>query len=275
MKLRKIMAGVVATALAASTLAVAASATLVTVPAEEFGNAMKESGSGSWVAYIYCKNDEDPTKNVDLGINVEAIKSATVTLKAVETTAGDYEFFEGAFGGGIVLSSGGGDYADKYGDTIDKEYNKKVTDVKNWTGLEYWGVVDEDLGISSIDDTKPVKFTKVGEYTYEATVDFPDAVLPTTGAEYVQVAVQEWGSDMCPIEVQSVVLKDASGNALVSYDGKGTATVAGASAPADTTAPTTGDSTKPNTNTGVESVAVVAGIAVLATGAVVVAKKRK
>ena len=40
MKLRKIMAGVVATALAASTLAVAASATLVTVPAEEFGNAM-------------------------------------------------------------------------------------------------------------------------------------------------------------------------------------------------------------------------------------------
>ena len=32
---------------------------------------------------------------------------------------------------------------------------------------------------------------------------------------------------------------------------------------------------KPNTNTGVESVAVVAGIAVLATGAVIVAKKRK
>ena len=287
MKLRKIMAGVVATALAASTLAVAASATLVTVPAEEFGNAMKESGSGSWVAYIYSKNDDDPTKNVDLGVKVEDIKSATVTLKAVETTAGDYEFFEGAFGGGIVLSSGGGDYADKYGDTIDEEYNKKVTDVKNWTGLEYWGVVDEDLGISSIDDTKPVKFSKVGEYTYEANVDFPDSVLPTTGAGYVQIAVQEWGSDMCPLEVQSVVLKDASGNALVSYDGKGTATVAGASAPADTTAPadtiapadttapTTGDSTKPNTNTGVESVAVVAGIAVLATGAVVVAKKRK
>ena len=287
MKLRKIMAGVVATALAASTLAVAASATLVTVPAEEFGNAMKESGSGSWVAYIYSKNDDDPTKNVDLGVKVEDIKSATVTLKAVETTAGDYEFFEGAFGGGIVLSSGGGDYADKYGDTIDEEYNKKVTDVNNWTGLEYWGVVDEDLGISSIDDTKPVKFSKVGEYTYEANVDFPDSVLPTTGAGYVQIAVQEWGSDMCPLEVQSVVLKDASGNALVSYDGKGAATVGGASAPADTTAPadstapadttapTTGDSTKPNTNTGVESVAVVAGIAVLATGAVIVAKKRK
>ena len=45
--------------------------------------------------------------------------------------------------------------------------------------------------------------------------------------------------------------------------------------PADTTAPTTGDSTKPNTNTGVEGVAAVAGVALLATGAVVVAKKRK
>ena len=46
-------------------------------------------------------------------------------------------------------------------------------------------------------------------------------------------------------------------------------------APADTTAPTTGDSTKPNTNTGVEGVAAVAGVALLAAGAVVVAKKRK
>ena len=46
-------------------------------------------------------------------------------------------------------------------------------------------------------------------------------------------------------------------------------------APADTTKPTTGDSTKPNTNTGVEGVAAVAGVALLATGAVVVAKKRK
>ena len=48
-----------------------------------------------------------------------------------------------------------------------------------------------------------------------------------------------------------------------------------ANQPADTTAPTTGDSTKPNTNTGVEGVAAVAGVALLATGAVVVAKQRE
>ncbi len=42
-----------------------------------------------------------------------------------------------------------------------------------------------------------------------------------------------------------------------------------------TEAPTTGESTKPSTDTGVEGVAVVAGVAVLAAGAVVIAKKRK
>ena len=46
-------------------------------------------------------------------------------------------------------------------------------------------------------------------------------------------------------------------------------------APATEAPATTGDSTKPNTNTGVEGVAAVAGVALLAAGAVVVAKKRK
>ena len=39
--------------------------------------------------------------------------------------------------------------------------------------------------------------------------------------------------------------------------------------------PTTGDSTKPSTDTGVEGIAAVAGVALLAAGAVVIAKKRK
>ena len=46
-------------------------------------------------------------------------------------------------------------------------------------------------------------------------------------------------------------------------------------APATEAPATAGDSTKPNTNTGVEGVAAVAGVALLAAGAVVVAKKRK
>ena len=110
-----------------------------------------------------------------------------------------------------------------------------------------------------------------------------------------EVGIQEWSSGIAAVTVTKLEVKDASGNVLVSFDEKGVPTIGGASdttpddtqAPDDTKAPddsqapateahaTTGDSTKPNTNTGVESVAVVAGIAVLATGAVIVAKKRK
>ena len=111
----------------------------------------------------------------------------------------------------------------------------------------------------------------------------------------MQVALQEWGQSIATIEVVKCEILDAEGNVLIAFDGLGNV-VDGASAPADTDAPATdapatdapatdapatdapataGDSTKPSTNTGVESVAVVAGVAVLATGAVIVAKKRK
>lgn len=58
-------------------------------------------------------------------------------------------------------------------------------------------------------------------------------------------------------------------------DTEAPATEAPATEAPTTEAPTTGDSSKPSTNTGVEGIAVVAGVAVLAAGAVVVAKKRK
>ena len=290
MKLRKIMAGIAASSLAA-TLAVSASANcLVPVPVEDADPGLS-SDENMWLVQIFNEGNEEENKPaVNYGIDVEAIKSAEVTIKAVEVEEGDLDFFDAAFGGGIVLSSNGGDYADVYGDAVDENYNKKVTDVKNWTGLEFWGTIDEDLGLETIDPAKPAQFVKTGDYTYTATVEFPDSVIPSSGAGCVQLAVQDWGSCMCPMQVVSVVVKDASGNALVSFDEKGVATVCGAAPveeptdePTDepttdeptTDAPTTGDSTKPNTNTGVESLAVVAGVAVLATGAIVVSKKRK
>lgn len=58
-------------------------------------------------------------------------------------------------------------------------------------------------------------------------------------------------------------------------DTEAPATEAPATEAPATEAPTTGDSSKPSTDTGVEGIAVVAGVAVLAAGAVVVAKKRK
>ncbi len=75
-------------------------------------------------------------------------------------------------------------------------------------------------------------------------------------------------------------LIDADGNITVEFtvEGMGAAAAedpAESETPAESEAPTTGDTSKPSTNTGAEGIALAAGVAVLATGAAIVAKKRK
>ena len=60
MKLRKIMAGVVATALAASTLAVAASAACLTKV--EGTESTLSTGTGMWLLQLYNKGNEAENK---------------------------------------------------------------------------------------------------------------------------------------------------------------------------------------------------------------------
>ncbi|MFR2154985.1 MAG: hypothetical protein ACLS48_10350 [[Eubacterium] siraeum] len=297
MKLRKIMAGVVATALAASTLAVAASAACLTKV--EGTESTLSTGTGMWLLQLYNKGNEAENKpETKLDIDYSKIAALTFTFQVNEE---DKELWDGTIGGSVVFSCNG----EKLGVQNDEDAAKAALfDKYNWPSCEFWGVLDEEvLGPvgegSTYDDTKPGKVEKVGDYTYAVTND--QLVNPITAGDVssiedigcMQVGLQEWGNGIAAVTVTKLEVKDASGNVLVSFDEKGVPTIGGASTPADTTAPddtkapddsqapateapaTTGDSTKPNTNTGVESVAVVAGIAVLATGAVIVAKKRK
>lgn len=297
MKLRKIMAGVVATALAASTLAVAASAACLTKV--EGTESTLSTGTGSWLIQLYNKGNEAEGKPATkLDIDYSKIAALTFTFQVNEE---DKELWDGTIGGSVVFSCNG----EKLGVQNDEDPAKKALyDKYNWPSCEFWGVLDEEvLGPvgegSTLDDTKATKTEKVGDYTYAVTND--QLVNPITAGDVssiedmgcMQVGLQEWSSGIAAVTVTKCEVKDASGNVLVSFDEKGVPTIGGASDPADTQAPddtkapddsqapateapaTTGDSTKPNTNTGVESVAVVAGIAVLATGAVIVAKKRK
>ena len=285
MKLRKIMAGVVATALAASTLAVAASAACLTKV--EGTESTLSTGTGTWLLQLYNKGNEAENKpETKLDIDYSKIAALTFTFQVNEE---DKELWDGTIGGSVVFSCNG----EKLGVQNDEDAAKAALfDKYNWPSCEFWGVLDEELlgpvgEGSTYDDTKPGKVEKVGDYTYAVTND--QLVNPITAGDVssiedigcMQVGLQEWGNGIAAVTVTKLEVKDASGNVLVSFDEKGVPTIGGASTPADTTAPadttkpTTGDSTKPNTNTGVESVAVVAGIAVLATGAVIVAKKRK
>ena len=166
----------------------------------------------------------------------------------------------------------------------------------NWPGTaDFWGVTDEELGIDTTAPEKALTTKTLGDYTYSVEMN---NVLPNPFVEdgvkevgCFQICLQEWGSALVAQHVDKMEVLDTDGNVLIAFDELGkkiedTATEepeepaqseepAESETPAEPEAPTTGDSSKPSTNTGAEGIAVVAGVAVLAAGAAVIAKKRK
>ena len=269
MKIAKILSAAAACAVA-STLAVSASAQLTTVDS----TGIFSSGTGSWMPVVYSDGTFDASEKdvTDPGFDCREIAVVEVTF-----TPADPEWWEGEVGGAIVLS------------------NKSATDsTHNWNGKEFWGVVDEELELATIDESKPVRAVKTGDLQYTLTMNVDDTNNVVDDYALVQVAFQEWSAGMSDITVLGMTLKDASGNVLVSYDANGNVTTAAPAAPADedttpeedtTPTDTTSDNntapaapaadSKGSPDTGVEGVAAVAGLAVIAAGAVVLSKKRK
>ena len=250
MKIAKILSAAAATVVAASALATSAGALLTVV--ETTGST--SSGTGMWLVQVYNagkpEEGKDPT---DYGIDYTQTAYIDVTLEVADDSK---DWFEGGFGGSIITSC----------------------DEHNWPSNEFWGIIDEDLGLETLAADKPVQFVKVGDFTYKGrcVMTADNAFMP--GSTYVQTGLQEWGDAMNNYTVVSLELLDASENVLLSFDGDGNATVGGGSAatpsePADTTTPATPSKDSPET--GAEGVAAVAGLAVVAAGAVVLSKKRK
>ncbi len=312
MKLRKIMAGIAAAAVASSSLAVAASATLV-VP--ESTDPACIPGTGMWLVQVYnVGNAEENKPATDRGIDLTKVDgvrfTVAVDLDNEELGGMGAEFFEGAIGGGIVLSINGGDIY-QYDDPADTSVESEIWTTYNWASQAWWGCkftnalgeeVDTNPNTNTEDtaDDNPVSAVAVGDFKYELTATgFANPFTNTEDAWEIdeigcmQVALQEWGTDLVPLEVLSCEILDDAGNVLLAFDGLGNETAkvpAGETpeapadpepeAPADPEpeapeAPETpGTSSKPNAGTGAEGLALVAGIAVVATGAIVVAKKR-
>ena len=201
MKLNKLIASFSAAAVAAAAMGVSASAVLKVVPQDGHFR----SGTGSWMPVIYSDQTFDASEKdyTDYGIDCTKIATIEVTI-----TTDDPDFFDGSFGGAIVLSSKGEGHSEH-----------------NWNGKEYWGTQDEDLGIDSLATDKPVQFVKTGDLTYTGTLTVDDSNCVFEGYQLVQVAVQEWGQDMSNIVVKSMVLKDADGNVMISFDENGKASL--------------------------------------------------
>ena len=138
MKLRKIMAGVVATALAASTLAVAASAACLTKV--EGTESTLSTGTGMWLLQLYNKGNEAEGKpETKLDIDYSKIAALTFTFQVNEE---DKELWDGTIGGSVVFSCNG----EKLGVQNDEDPAKAALfDKYNWPSCEFWGVLDEEL----------------------------------------------------------------------------------------------------------------------------------
>lgn len=244
MNIKKILASTAASVLAVSAMSVAASAKVTNPNGDEYGQTGK---------YVFVAG-------TDLGADLDKCAEVVVAI-----TVDDAAFAESGCGGGIATNN------------------------EPFAWIEFG---NDGSGKDIITDGK--------------TIDFKlDAAFAQ--GESAQIVIEGWwGSDF---SVNSIVYKDASGNDLkeVKVDGAGNETPAEStpaestpaestpaestpaeSAPAESTpaesAPAestpaesapAADTSKPNTDTGIEGVAAILGVAVVAGGAMIVAKKRK
>ena len=207
MRFRKLAACAAAIMCAAAITAVPTSATLTTVTQSGY----VRSSDQSYLVMVYSDGTKDASEKAatNYGIDLTAIASVEVTVACdiqVEAAAmGDVGTNKGTFtndwGGALVMSSVGTDYN------------------HNWNGKEYWGVNDPDVGYTAAD--KPITFNKVADGEYKAVLTLGDDNKVESSCYFCQFCIQNWGADNAT--VKSIVMKDASGNVIISYDENGKA----------------------------------------------------
>ena len=277
MKLRKIMAGIVATSVA-GTMAVAASAQY---------DAFVMYASGNWYPALIADASghfEDPntgavTEWTSGTAEVTKDGTYTVSLSNIKGTGTDEEtgaetLLPAACEGAAVFNVDIPDLATTLGIGGNSEgFDANMTPAEKMAFAKSKGVNVTDVKISVVTD---------GETT-EVPVDSSKILfgdIENNGKLRIEL-YNQFGdtSKDAPFNTSDIFFNESL-NVTFTITGidaitGGSIKPADTTAPAETAAPTTGDSTKPNTNTGVEGVAAVAGVALLAAGAVVVAKKRK
>ncbi len=286
MKIAKILSAAAAAVVAVSAVAVSASADFRAIT--DGTQYLLADGTGNYGICLFSdgtNKDNVPAMSID-GLDLAAITHVAFTFDVIDD-ADNRDWWDGMGGGAIVVSA----HSDLT--TTDADlYNKY-----NWASAgNFWGVIDEDLGLETQDAAQGINAVKVGDYTYkiEADVINPVANGDIGNLTLYRVFMQAWSFTMSDIEVVKTELSDANGNVLATFDAKGNLTLGGSAAADDTYVPaddaasdatdasdatgagnTTASDSKGSPDTGVEGVAAVAGVAIVAAGAVVLSKKRK
>ncbi len=272
MNFKKTLAGLAAVTVAAASVSAVAGAELIKIdtPKDADGREYVCSDSGSFLTVGYYDGSRDSMDGgkaiVDYGVDWSKAANVKFRFHITEDTQADFAEGENGIGGAIVVSS-----------------NSATDTSHNWNAKDWWGVNDEDLGFTA-ESAKALQANKVGDYTYEIVCPVDEMNSVVDDATIVQICMQDWsGVVWWTAAIDKVSVEDASGAELISWDGTGkcSLTPVGGAAASDTAAPAAGDveaatdSSKGSPDTGIEDVAVVAGLAAVAAGAVVIAKKRK
>ena len=225
MKITKILSAAAAAVVAVSAVAVSASADFRPVTGgTEYCLA---DGTGNYGICLFSdgtNKDNVPAMSVD--IDLSQVTHVAFTFDVIDD-ADNRDWWDGMGGGAIVVSA----HSDKTTEDADL-YNKY-----NWaTAGNFWGVIDEDLGLETRDDTQGIIAEKVGDYTYkiEADVINPVANGDIGNLSLYRIFMQVWSFTMSDIEVVKTELSDANGNVLATFDALGNVTY-GAGAAADET----------------------------------------
>lgn len=279
MKLRKIMAGIIATSVA-GTMAVAASAQydafLMYADADWYPSIMDATGhteGTDGTVTEWTAGTAEVTKDGTYTVSIADIKASTVDEDTAEETMGAVQG-EGA----VVFNVDIADLGTALGIGKDCEgYDDLKTGAEKMEFAKSKGINVTDVKLTQVKD---------GETT-EVAVDSSKILFgDIEGNGKLRIELyNEYGDTKAdaPLKVSDIFFNEKlevtftiSGiDAILGGNTTPDETDAPATDAPATDAPTTGDSSKPNSNTGVEGVAAVAGVAIVAAGAVIVAKKRK
>lgn len=275
MKITRLISTAAAAAAVTAALAVSASAEYTIY--DDVQPWIDQSASNYLVILYSTGTAPDDVKAVDLGLSVSDIGQIT-SAKFTFTVDDTDGFMDLDYGGCIGTSAhecvnnpGGSELYSKY----------------NWVTNEWYGFDDADLDINTQDVNKSFQTVKEGDLTYSVSGSITNAVAngDLDDLTSFRVFCADWGI-MSYTTMEKSEFFDASGNLVLSLDGKGnilsTAFASGSSsndAPAAddnaASAPAAATDSKGSPDTGVEGVAALAGVAIIAAGAVVLARKKK
>lgn len=270
MKIAKILSAAAATVVAASALAATAGAELIAQEKGSYKTSVIGDSAQNFAIVPSATGEGDALASslaADAGFTLDQIAAVSFTIQIPEGEEREYWVMEdNQISGGIVTS---------VHFTEDKS-------TRNWDNRgAWWGVTDEELGLATDDpeDANTLAWEALGNYTYKVTCPLPSYTEMADGlaGEFVQYRIffQAYEQGMAQYNMTEVSLYDANGAVLATVDGQGNL-LKGYGASAGNTGSTGSTETpKGSPDTGVEGIAAVAGLGVVAAGVAVMSKKRK